>query len=100
MQDGEGVQSYLACHPDVINPVRALAIETQASARAGDTWSLELQRDPETGGEYLTLQLRRLVYDADTLQIADAVGLVAERALAGTSGWILVTTDFQPPPGA
>lgn len=100
VQAGEGVLRYLACHPDVINAVLPLAAGAQRRARAGDTWSLELHRDPETGSEYLTLQLRRQAYDADTLEVVDTVGAIAERLLARTSGWILVTTDFQPPSDA
>lgn len=56
-------------------------------------------RDPEVDSEYLTLQLRRQEYSGDTLDIIDAVGVVAEGLLAGASGWILVTTDFQSPQG-
>lgn len=97
VQEGETVRSYLARHPDVINAVLALAAEAQGRASGGDTWSLELYRDPEVDSEYLMLPLRRQEYTGDTLDVIDVVGAVAERLLAGTSGWILVTTDFQPP---
>lgn len=99
VQQGESVPNYLSRHPDLINPVLTLATEAQARSSAGDTWSLELYRDPEVESEYLTLQLRRQEYGENTLDIIDAVGAVAESLLVGASGWILVTTDFRSPRG-
>ncbi|HXH84144.1 MAG TPA: hypothetical protein VNN07_14645 [Candidatus Tectomicrobia bacterium] len=93
------VRAYLGRHPHLANALLALAAEAQRRASSGDSWSLEVYRDPEVDSEYLLLKLRRREYTSDTLDVIDAVGVVAERLLTGTSGWILVTADFQPAPG-
>jgi hypothetical protein len=59
--------------------------------------SLEVYRDPEFDDEYLTLYVRQDPYDEDILETLDRIGEEERRALSGASGWLLVTTDFQPP---
>ena len=91
------VVGYLLQHPDVFSPVLAIATKARERRGPGDEVSVELYRDPEIRDEYLVVYLRRAKYGEDTLGILDALGEDAALALAGTSGWFLVTTDFRPP---
>ena len=68
------LRSYLLRHADLIDPVRVICDTAREQVGPDDEVALELYRDPEIRDEN-----------------------VAERVLAGTSGWVLVTTDFKPP---
>ena len=97
MPDSDRVRTYIRHHPDVMPPLETLAITAQRRWPLEDEVTLDLYQDPEVRDEYLTLYLRRRHYTADTMELVAAVAEMAEAELAGTSGWVLVTTDFRPP---
>jgi len=95
-QSGE-VKAYLLAHADLLGALREIAGRTMARCAPRDEVSLELYRDPEAHDEYLTMYLRQRQYAADAWQLIEELGEATGALLAGSSGWVLVTTDFQPP---
>ena len=91
------LRAYLLRHVDLVEPVRVIGHAARELVLRGDEVALELYRDPEVHDEYLALYIRRRDYDPGTLELIGRVSDVAERVLAGASGWVLVTTDFKPP---
>ena len=91
------VSEYLRRHPDMIELVEIVSKRTaQMFSRSGQV-SLETYKDPEFEDEYLTLYVRQKHYDQTVLDAINHVGTAYSGQLAEKSGWLLVTTDFQPP---
>ena len=88
------VSEYLHSHPDLsclIPPICCKLIKTfHEDARL----FLEIYRDPEIHDEYLTLYVRKNVYEEQILDCIDKAIAEFEPALGSASGWLLVTTDF------
>ena len=88
------VSEYLHAHPDLsclIPPICCKLIKTfHEDARL----FLEIYRDPEIHDEYLTLYVRKNVYEDRILDCIDEAMAEFEPALGSASGWLLVTTDF------
>ena len=59
--------------------------------------SLELYRDPEVSDAYLTLYARQEDYEPGLMDELEEVSKQLDEHLEGTSGFLLLTTDFQPP---
>lgn len=91
------VRAYLLAHDDLLETVAVIAERALARRARGDELVLELYRDPEARDEYLALYLRRHDYAEDTLRLIEEIAEETEGLLAGASGWVLVTTDFEPP---
>lgn len=90
------VRRYLLQHPDLMRALRTTV--GMVKERPGiDDVSLGVHRDPEIDDEYLTLEIRQRRYGDDILGLLESLQEEAERQMDGVSGWILVTTDFQPP---
>jgi hypothetical protein len=68
----------------------------QMFSRSGQV-SLETYKDPEFEDEYLTLYVRQKQYDHAVLDAIKDLRTAYSGQLAEKSGWLLVTTDFQPP---
>jgi len=47
--------------------------------------------------EYLTLYIRKLKYDPGIMEAIESVRAKYDEDLSHVPGWLLVTTDFQPP---
>lgn len=60
------------------------------------TFSLEVYHDPEGHDEYLMLAVRQYNYTDDLLDRIERVSDQVRSYLQGESGWLLITTDFQP----
>jgi hypothetical protein len=91
------VREYLTRHFDLTRILRStckLAID-----RMGMTsqLALEVYHDPEIDDSYLTLNIRQHHYTEDILKHIENLRDEYEVNLADSSGWFLVTTDFQPP---
>ncbi len=91
------VRDYLLRYPDMTELL--LSVSELAWARFGTDAQLsaEVYHDPEIEDEYLTLYVRQDTYDDHVLDMIDEIRVRYESALIGKSGWLLVTTDFQPP---
>lgn len=64
--------------------------------------SLELYVDPEIDDRYLSLYVRQAAYEPDVMERiervqAEADACLDDSALDDSTGWFLITTDFQPP---
>lgn len=95
--DRETLRSYLARHSlaaDIVLPAAAIA-----RSHLGDTpqLSLEVYRDPEFGGEQLSLYVRSDHYSASFLNSLQAAAAEAGSLRAGKDETFLVISDFQPP---
>jgi hypothetical protein len=91
------VRDYLTRYPDVIASVRnASAVAVPAFAGKA-VLSLELYVDPEIEDRYLTLYVRQNTYDQDIMERIERVWESYDCELDASSGWFLITTDFQPP---
>lgn len=91
------VRTYLVDHPDMADTVLVVCQASRQLFGARAQLSLELYRDPEIDDQYLTLYVRQRAYQADLLAIIDDLRASLRWALSGTAGWLLITTDFQPP---
>ncbi len=93
------VRDYLTHYPDVI-AVAGKACEAASALFAGQAeLSLELYVDPEIDDRYLTLYVRQNTYDPNIMEMIGRVQEGYDCELDASSGWFLVTTDFQPPRG-
>ena len=91
------VRQYLREHRDMIALVDTVSKSAaQRFCRSGQV-SLETYKDPEFEDEYLTLYVRQEEYDQTVLDAIDDLRTTCSGELAERSGWLLVTTDFQPP---
>lgn len=91
------VTGYLSDHLDM-NRVVLSVCETAASKFCGTAQlSLELFQDPESSDKHLTLYVRQENYNEDIMDIIEEIWEEHDKDFANMSGWLLVTTDFQPP---
>jgi hypothetical protein len=95
--DREALRSYLARHTlaaDILLPAAAIA-----RSHLGDTpqLSLEVYRDPEFGGEQLSLYVRSEHYSASFLNSLQAAAAEVGSVRAGKDETFLVISNFQPP---
>jgi hypothetical protein len=91
------VREYLIRHFDLTGILRSTC--KLALDRLGMTsqLALEVYRDPEIDDSYLTLNIRQHHYTQDILKKIKGIRDEYDIDLANSSGWFLVTTDFQPP---
>ena len=90
------VQLYMAAHPDILDPTLLLCRHARQEFGPSASLSLQLNRDREIEDKYPILMVRLLDYSNDTMRRIDSVMDRSEDSLEGTSGTILVTTDFRP----
>lgn len=87
---------YLNEHPDMLDVVQRF-LEVFMVCFVEDELTLELYNDMESDDEYLTLCIRQEVYEDDIMKKIEECAKKFDDELSDKSGWILVTTDFQPP---
>jgi hypothetical protein len=91
------VAHYLLLCPDMIDLLEPVCEAALARFPCPSQVALELFKDPESDDQYLTVCVRQHEYDEDILDVLDEVSAPFDDVLCGTSGWLLVTTDFQDP---
>ena len=96
--DDARVVAYLADHNTLI-PVVVFVVRKAKMLEPSDDLTVGVYRDRETGDEYLSLIIRRSVYDERLTILMDTLQDLAETQVQEASGWFLVTTDFRPPGG-
>lgn len=92
----EEIYDYLLRFPDLIGVIYEVVLMACTYLQDAQL-SLEVYRDPEIDDEHLVLYARWRVYDERTM---DQIRSVRDRyrpLLAGKSGWLILTTDFQQP---
>ena len=91
------MRSYLVRHAkaaDIVLPAAAIA-----RSYLGNTTQLsfEVYRDPEFGGEQLSLCVRSNHYSASFLERLQAAAVEVDSLRAGKDENFLIVSDFQPP---
>jgi hypothetical protein len=62
-----------------------------------DQLSLELFKDRESEDRFLALYVRQNIYDKNIMKRLEKIWLNFETEIAGSKGWINITTDFRSP---
>lgn len=91
------VRNYLTRYPDMIDISTSVCKTISERFGIQARLFLEVYHDPEIEDEYLTLYVRQEHYDVNILDMIENISTKYDEELAGKSGWLLVTTDFQPP---
>jgi len=91
------VCEYLIEYPDIIDFLLSVSDRVRKRFVSPDQLSLELYNDPEIDDKYLTLYVRQEHYGDSIMDVIDSISAEYEEELSGTSGWMIVTTDFAPP---
>lgn len=93
----EKVKNYLLKYPDMIDLLEPVCAAVLDRFPPPSQVALELYEDPEIDDQYLTIYVRQKQYDEDILDVLDEASRQFDDILCDTSGWLLVTTDFQDP---
>src|SRR2546430_14209428 len=91
------VRNYLFRYFDLTRILRPVCKVIMDRISMNIQLTLELYCDPEIKDEYLVLYLRQNGYSEYILKFIEELRSEYEIDLADSSGWFLVTTDFQPP---
>jgi len=91
------ITHYLLVFPDMIDLLAPICGAVFERFPQPSQVALELFKDPESDDQYLTVYVRQMQYDEDILDILDDVSVPFDDILCDTSGWLLITTDFQDP---
>jgi hypothetical protein len=93
----EEIRAYLDQHADLVSVLPAVGARVRQEFGEEAELSLAVYRDPEIDDHYLMLCVRQPVYDPDILARIRGVRALFEEEWNGSSGWLLVTTDFRAP---
>jgi hypothetical protein len=88
------VSAYLLAHSDLSSLIPPICCKLIKTFPEDAKLFLEIYRDPEIHDEYLTLYIRKNVYEKQILDCIDEAMAEFEHPLGSASGWLLVTTDF------
>lgn len=91
------VRRYLCDHSDMTLRLPVFAKSVLNSFGVEFQKSLELYRSMESNDEHLVIYVRTSNYPEDMLDRIHAIVKEREEDLCKLSGWLLITTDFQPP---
>jgi hypothetical protein len=91
----ENVCHFLIHNPDAVEAMLVLC-ETTAKEFSADS-QLSLESYAEAEGRHLTLYVRQEHYDDKIMNRIEATWIKCEEIISDKSGWIHITTDFQPP---
>lgn len=91
------VITYLSQHPDVINVLWKASKFTSLGFNGRGEISLEVRTGDDPLDQILTLIVRMYNYPDDIIDQLDTVCEKFESELIGMDGFLLLTTDFQPP---
>jgi hypothetical protein len=91
------VINYLLQHRNFYDIVLLACVLTEEKFGQNSRISLELYSDPEIDDEYLTIYVRQTEYEQDIMKKIDAICEDYTKVMDIDQGYLLVTTDFQPP---
>lgn len=91
------VHDYLLIHPDMRQLIRSICVVSKNQTGNGAQLSLELYRDPEINDAYLSLYIRTNNYNNNFLNKLEDISSKFQNERSNSSGWIIITTDYQPP---
>jgi hypothetical protein len=97
--DPSVVVTYLGAHPDLIDIVRDLAATLVHEFRdERSEIELSVYEDPEIDDRSLTFYVRLPEYDESLMPRLDAVTEKFDERFTNSDDFVLVTTDYYPPP--
>jgi hypothetical protein len=88
---------YLVSNPDMLALLIPVCDKVKHSFSPSSSMSLELYEDPDENDRYLTLIVRQLEYQNNILDELKQIALGFGEEMSRLHGWLLLTTDFQPP---
>ena len=91
------IRDYLLYHPDMIESVLSISKQCRESFGRDAQLILTYEIDPEVNHDSLVLWVRKVSYSSDFFDRVDDVIQRNQHLLSNRSGWITVTTDFNPP---
>jgi hypothetical protein len=94
--DPEEVEAYFTRYPDLAEFVPSVVSEVKREFGYNTEMILGIYQDPEISDSYVRLNLRLPSYDEHTMERIDRVTERFDEALCKASGYLLVTTDYQP----
>jgi len=93
----EDVRNYLLQHHDTLDALVSIVNLVIEHFDRDSQFSLEVYEDPEDEDRYLSIYVRQVNYDERIIERLDAIRPLCNEFLAGRSGWVIVTTDFDVP---
>ena len=94
--DPKEVLAYFTRYPDLAVFVPSVVSEVMKEFGYNTEMILGIYRDPEIDDSYVRLNLRLPRYDEHTMERIDRVTERFDEQLCKASGYLLVTTDYQP----
>jgi len=91
------VKAYLLDHPDMIGLTEQICLALLERFPKPSNVVLEVYEDPEMDDRHLTVYVRQPDYDDAILEILEQVSSQFQAELGASSGWVHITTDFEPP---
>jgi hypothetical protein len=92
------VREYLMAFPDMIDLLSFACEKAWERFSVGDyQLSVEVYSDPEIEDEHLVIYVRQSHYDEHIMDAIEKTRTQYAEQLAWRSGWLHLTTDFQPP---
>lgn len=91
------VYNYLIKYPDMADILPLICNSLRERFPLPAELSLEVYHDPEIEDEHLMIYVRLDKYNDQVMDAIDEVCEKFEAERAESSGWLIVTTDFQPP---
>jgi hypothetical protein len=94
------VGTYITLHPEMAQMLPSICADVRQSFGPQVELSLELYQDPEIDDRYLTLYVRKEIYEVDTLDRLEAISDRFNSKLEAIPGYLLLATDFSLPRGS
>ncbi len=95
--DLSGIRRYLTENPDMTELLPKVHNFVRNRLGQESQISVQVYSDPEIEDEYLLVYIRQNDYGEDFLDLISSVRSDYKDDLESRSGWIHITTDFQPP---
>ncbi len=94
--DENTVKEYLYQHPSLVDVV-SIACHSATQKFNNSELTLELYHDPENNDEFLVLFVRQPEYQENIFGSIESIRNDYQDRLVNSSGYFLLTTDFQKP---
>lgn len=91
------VSGYLSLYPKLISILSPVCETAKQVLDPSTELSLEIYFDPEIKEQYLTLYARQSSYEKNLLDKINSLNEQYEKELSDVEGYLLITTDYQPP---
>jgi len=97
VEESAEVRKYLVHYPDLVDVLPELCATIRERFGKDAQISLEFYRGPVPDEGYLVIYVRQRHYEETILDVIDEIHAKLKNALDDQEGWLIITTDFQPP---